>query len=1056
MSRSSANAQTPRDADFSRAALGLAEAHQLLFYVDVQTRQVRQANEATARSAGRTVDSLVGAPVESFVALGLQDLESLATAVREGDRAEHLLTLRDAEGRTRWLAARFALVPGADGESLLVMAHDNTDAESARHELQGKFAAIDRAQAVIEFDLEGRILDANANFLALTGYALDEVQGQHHRMFCEQAYAASPEYAEFWRRLRAGEYESGEFKRLGKGGKACWIRATYNPILDLDGKPVKVVKYAMDVAANKLAGVDHAGKVKAIDRGQAVIEFDLDGTILTANENFLAVTGYSLAEVKGQHHRMFCEDSLAGSAEYQLFWSRLRAGEFESGEFKRIGRGGKEVWIRATYNPILDVDGKPFKVVKYAMDVTDTKAKNAEFEGKVAAIGRAQAVIEFDLNGTILDANDNFLALTGYKLDEIKGQHHKMFCEDDYARSAPYRAFWQKLGRGEFDAGEYKRVGKGGKECWIRATYNPIFDLNGNPLKVVKYAMDITESKMRNAEFEGKVRAVDRAQGVIEFDLQGHVLHANENFLRLMGVTLEEIKGKHHRNFVEPGYAASDAYRDFWQRLGRGEYDAGEYKRIGKGGKEVWINATYNPIFDLEGRPMKVVKFATDVTELKLRNAEYEGKVSALERAQAVIEFDLKGNVIHANENFLGLMGYRLDEVRGKHHRVFCDSEYTKTDAYLTFWEKLGRGEYDAGEYKRVTKGGKEVWIQATYNPIFDMEGRPMKVVKFATDVTETKLRNGEFEGKVNAMSRSQAVIEFDLEGNVSAANENFLRTIGYSLREVIGQHHSMFCAPDYITSQEYRDFWLRLSKGEVIAGRFHRVGKYGRDVWLQASYNPIFDLKGMPMKVVKYAADITDQVTLEQRVSAKTREMNDSVRGLAETITEISRSTRSAGELSSETQTNAQSGFEALKQSIESISLIQKSSVEIAEIVKVIGDIASQTNLLAFNAAIEAARAGEHGVGFSVVAGEVRKLAERAGEAAREISKLIDESSSRVTQGGAVSLQAKESFERIVASVGKTSESIRRIAESTQSQHEASQLVANLLGQLSAQKTGA
>ena len=545
------------------------------------------------------------------------------------------------------------------------------------------------------------------------------------------------------------------------------------------------------------------------------------------------------------------------------------------------------------------------------------------------------------------------------------------------------------------------------------------------------------------------MRAVDRSQAVIEFDLQGRVLAANDNFLKLSGYTLAEVVGRHHRDFVDPGFVASHAYSEFWHKLGRGEFEVGEYKRIGKDGREFWLNATYNPIFDSDGRPTKIVKFASDITAEKLSTAECVGKVQAIDRAQAVIEFDLKGHVIAANENFLATMGYRFDDIRGKHHRMFCDPVESRSDGYLRFWEKLGHGEFESGEYRRITKDGREVWLQATYNPIFDMDGRPIKIAKFATDVTLAKLRNAEFEGKLDAISRAQAVIEFDLDGHVLAANENFLRTMGYSLREVKGQHHSMFCEPDYIISPEYRDFWLRLSKGEFISQRFQRMGKYGRKVSLQASYNPILNLKGEPMKVVKYAYDVTEQVALERRVASKTREMSDSIIGLAAAIKDISQSTQSAADLAHETQDSARHGFEALNKSIESIALIQKSSGEITEIVKVIGDIASQTNLLAFNAAIEAARAGEHGVGFSVVAGEVRKLAERAGDAAREINKRIDESSSRVNQGSVVSQQAKEAFQHIVTSVGKTSDSIRRIAESTQTQQNVSLAVSTLIGEL-------
>jgi methyl-accepting chemotaxis protein len=231
-------------------------------------------------------------------------------------------------------------------------------------------------------------------------------------------------------------------------------------------------------------------------------------------------------------------------------------------------------------------------------------------------------------------------------------------------------------------------------------------------------------------------QALDRVQAIIEFDLDGTVISANENFLRIFDYELDEVVGQHHRMFCDPEYAESDAYAEFWNKLGRGEFHAEEFKRLAKGGREIWLQASYNPVFDDDGKPLRVVKFATDVTASKLQLAEFEGMIRAINRAQAVIEFELDGTVITANENFLRIFGYSLDEVVGKHHRIFCDSGYAESPEYARFWQKLARGEYEADEFKRLSKDGAEIWLQASYNPIFDIEGRPLKVVKFASDIT--------------------------------------------------------------------------------------------------------------------------------------------------------------------------------------------------------------------------------------------------------------------------------------------------------------------------------
>ncbi|MGI4955875.1 MAG: PAS domain-containing protein, partial [Janthinobacterium lividum] len=232
----------------------------------------------------------------------------------------------------------------------------------------------------------------------------------------------------------------------------------------------------------------------------------------------------------------------------------------------------------------------------------------------LTALSQSLAIIEFDPRGKILTANPNFCTAIGYELSEIVGQNHSLFVGPEYARSPDYREFWAKLGRGEFDAHEYKRIGKGGREIWLQASYNPVKNSRGVVTKVVKQATDITGEKLRTAEADAKLDAISRVQAVIEFNVKGEVITANENFLKTLGYRLDEIMGQHHRMFVEPSHAQSAEYREFWSKLNGGDYVTGEFKRIGKGGRNVWIEASYNPIFDLNRRVTKVVKFATDVT----------------------------------------------------------------------------------------------------------------------------------------------------------------------------------------------------------------------------------------------------------------------------------------------------------------------------------------------------------------------------------------------------------------------------------------------------------
>jgi methyl-accepting chemotaxis protein len=292
---------------------------------------------------------------------------------------------------------------------------------------------------------------------------------------------------------------------------AVTLQTRINSVLATNGQVQGYVVVWDDISERQRLELDYAGQIAAIQRSQAVIEFELDGTIIRANDIFLKTTGYTAEEVQGQHHSMFVDETLRTSAACRDMWPRLNRGEFITGEFRRIGKDGREIYLQGVYSPIVDKHGKPFKVVKYATDVTEAKLCHADYQGQVAAFGRVQAVIEFGLDGVIVSANDNFLQATGYGLDEVQGRHHSMFVDPAYAASAKYRQFWIDLAAGRQQSGRFRRLGKGGQEVWIQGSYFPILDDSGRPIKIVKLATDITQLKQVEAALENTVQTLASA-----------------------------------------------------------------------------------------------------------------------------------------------------------------------------------------------------------------------------------------------------------------------------------------------------------------------------------------------------------------------------------------------------------------------------------------------------------------------------------------------------------------------------------------------------------------
>ncbi|HEY0268691.1 MAG TPA: methyl-accepting chemotaxis protein, partial [Methyloradius sp.] len=538
-----------------------------------------------------------------------------------------------------------------------------------------------------------------------------------------------------------------------------------------------------------------------------------------------------------------------------------------------------------------------------------------------------------------------------------------------------------------------------------------IYDTQKNYIGNILEWRDVTAVRKRETEdFDSRVQkeAIDRFQGAIDLSLDGTIISANETYLKILGYSSSELVGQHVSMVLEPTFARSPEYQAIWAKITNGEFISGRYKRIAKGGREVWIQAYYSPIRDMSGKLYKIANYVIDVTEQTLRNNDFESQIQAISKNQAVIEFTPEGKIIAVNKKFLEVVGYSENEFVGQHHSMLVGGEYKNSTEYREFWAKLGRGEYDAGQYKRMAKGGIEIYLSASYNPIMDMNGKVIKVVKYATDITAA----------VNAQHALTKAVE--------------------ETQQVI-----------------------QLAKDSDLTQRIPLQGKVGSIAQLCDGVNSLLDNMAEIITMVKDSGETINTAAneisagnndLSQRTEQQASSLEEtaaSMEELASTVKQNSENAKQANQLAAKASEVAVKGGNVVGEVVVTMSDINSSSRKIEDIISVIDGIAFQTNILALNAAVEAARAGEDGRGFAVVAGEVRNLAQRSAAAAKEIKQLISESVEKVQGGTRLVEEAGKTMEDIVNSVKRVTDIMAEIAAASVEQSTGINQVNNAVTQM-------
>lgn len=773
-----------------------------------------------------------------------------------------------------------------------------------------------------------------------------------------------------------------------------------------------------------------------------LISYDMDGCITHINDRAMTALEAYDGSLVGRNHDTLWPADVTMSQEYIDFWEKLRQGRTLEGRYLHISAVDSPIWLQCVFVPEKGANGHPESVSQYIMDVSsETFAAMGAITFK-DAFRTTFGVVEYDAEGHVTAINSVMCRYLGYDEDDAIGLHDHRFCDPEFARGTAYATAWNDLAEGRTQHLMIPQIGKDHRKIWTRSTLFPVLGTSGRLEKVIKIAEDITETHQTTLDKARDLSAFEGAFMTAEFDLSGVITSADAKFAQCFQTRTSDLIGQSHASLCNKAETETRHYLEIWDKLSEGEAVSTTLRHHTLRGEAIWLHSHYVPLRLPNGKIQKIYSIHTDVTAAKSAEFEFKSLKKTLNQTHCIAHYDTSGAVLDMNDNFFKATGHNANDATSLKLQSFFNPEDDTPEALRLFWENMASDRSVSMRVRRKTSDGKDLWLDTSYLPLHDQSGKLHKVMELAKNVTDRAQENLRNKANWTALQTAQALVEFTPDGYVTDANDMFLITMGYSLREIQGQHHSMFCKSDYVQSKTYREFWMRLNKGEDQTGRFHRVGRFDRDVFMQASYRPILDMDGKVERIMKYALDISPQASLAKIAKESVEKIRQEADNILAASDSIHNDVLSATQTTDRTRAIVSDGTGKLKSGLAEFEQATKAVLQANDTVEVIGDYASQTNLLALNAAIEAARAGEHGVGFSIVADEVRKLAERNSEAAKTIARNIEVVTDFIRSGLSKGEEALQQIDSQKTLIEQNIGALHTVTGRTQEQRKSNQMI--------------